>query len=118
MVNQLRHLRFGPDLAQQGCRVRLKLLRNESALDLSFLVPGSAGVDVFLLHFVDLILGFCVSVSLYPFLLSALFHFLFLCVFIFNIGLLFSSSSGLGGDGDRSGESETTIDCLVGDADR
>ena len=29
-----------------------------------------------------------------------------------------TSSSGLGGDGDRSGESETTIDCLVGDADR
>ena len=40
-MNRLRQL----GLAWQGRRVGLKLLRNESALDLSFPVPGGAGVD-------------------------------------------------------------------------
>ena len=43
MMNQLSHLRFGPILSVLA---RLKLLRNESAWDLPFPVPGGAGVDV------------------------------------------------------------------------
>ena len=43
-MNRLRHLGFGPN-SFKDARVGLKLLRNESALDLSCPVPGGAGVD-------------------------------------------------------------------------